>query len=63
MAGVDLDPALLTGRETHERLAARRVLAKDTHGWTVRPASPLTVTEDQLSWAPGQFEVVLQDVG
>ncbi len=44
MDGVDIDPALLTDREMRERLADRGVLAKDTHGWSVRPAPPLTVT-------------------
>src|SRR5664280_1286588 len=31
-AGVDVDPALMTGRELSERLMRRGVLAKDTHG-------------------------------
>jgi ornithine--oxo-acid transaminase len=47
-AGVDVDPALGTGREVCEALARRGVLAKDTHGSTLRLAPPLVVTEAQL---------------
>ncbi|CAM5236421.1 ornithine--oxo-acid transaminase [Streptomyces badius] len=37
-AGVDIDPAIGTGREISERLLAEGVLVKDTHGSTVRLA-------------------------
>ena len=47
-AGVDIDPALGTGREVCEALARRFVLAKDTHGSTIRLAPPLVVTQEQL---------------
>jgi ornithine--oxo-acid transaminase len=50
-AGVDLDPAAGTGRQVCERLMARGVLAKDTHGHTVRLAPPLVVTADEVSFA------------
>ncbi|WP_031055737.1 ornithine--oxo-acid transaminase [Streptomyces ochraceiscleroticus] len=50
-AGVDVDPALGTGREISERLMREGVLVKDTHGSTVRLAPPLTITEDELSSA------------
>jgi len=50
-AGVDVDPALMTGRELCERLAARGVLAKDTHGSTIRLAPPLVVTEAEIDQA------------
>ncbi len=49
-AGVDVAPARGTGRELSERLLARRVLVKDTHGSTIRIAPPLTVTHDDLAW-------------
>ena len=49
-AGVDLDPALGTGRDLCEELARRGVLAKDTHGSTIRLSPPLTISEDDLSW-------------
>ncbi|MGH3263933.1 MAG: ornithine--oxo-acid transaminase [Trebonia sp.] len=40
----------LDGRAVCERLAARGVLAKETHGSTIRLAPPLVITEDELSW-------------
>jgi ornithine--oxo-acid transaminase len=47
-AGLDLDPARGTGRDLCEALLARGVLAKDTHGSTIRLAPPLTITEEDL---------------
>ena len=38
-----------------ERLLDHGVLAKDTHGATIRLAPPLTVHEDDLRWAVGQL--------
>ena len=58
-AGVDIDPALMTGREACERLAARGVLAKDTHGSTIRLAPPLVVSEDDLDHALAQLAAIL----
>ncbi|WP_066585234.1 ornithine--oxo-acid transaminase [Cellulomonas timonensis] len=50
-AGIDVDPAHLTGRELCERLLERGVLAKDTHGSTIRPAPPITIDEQDLDLA------------
>jgi ornithine--oxo-acid transaminase len=47
-AGVDVDPTLMTGRELCERLLSRGVLAKDTHGSTLRLAPPLVVSADDV---------------
>jgi ornithine--oxo-acid transaminase len=47
-AGVEF--ATLGGREVCERLAARGVLAKDTHGTTIRLAPPLVISEEDLDW-------------
>ncbi|MFF5253449.1 ornithine--oxo-acid transaminase [Streptomyces leeuwenhoekii] len=58
-AGVDVDPALGTGREVSERLMREGILVKDTHGSTIRLAPPLTVTEDELRQALGTLEKVL----
>ncbi len=58
-AGVDIDPALMTGRQACERLAEVGVLAKDTHGSTIRLAPPLVVTEDEVNWAVDRFAEVL----
>ncbi|WP_396640980.1 ornithine--oxo-acid transaminase [Microbacterium sp.] len=58
-AGVDIDPAAGTGREVAERLLARGVLVKDTHGQTIRMAPPLVVRATELDWAVEQLRVVL----
>jgi ornithine--oxo-acid transaminase len=58
-AGIDVDPARGTGREVCEELAARGVLAKDTHGSTVRLAPPLVIAEDDLEFALDQLEAVV----
>jgi ornithine--oxo-acid transaminase len=50
-AGLDVDPARFTGRRLTEALLARGVLAKDTHGSTIRLAPPLTIAKDDLDWA------------
>jgi len=60
-AGIDVDPALGTGRDVCERLAARGVLAKDTHGSTIRLAPPLVVASDDLDWAVDQLAAVLAE--
>jgi ornithine--oxo-acid transaminase len=49
-AGLDVDPNIATGRDICERLQARGVLAKDTHGSTLRLAPPLVATEDEIDW-------------
>jgi ornithine--oxo-acid transaminase len=61
-AGIDIDPALGTGREVCERLLAKGVLAKDTHGSTIRLAPPLVVDEDDLRWGVAQLAQILADL-
>ncbi|MEU3511175.1 ornithine--oxo-acid transaminase [Streptomyces longwoodensis] len=58
-AGVDVDPALGTGRAVSERLMREGILAKDTHGSTIRLAPPLTITADELTSALASLEKVL----
>lgn len=58
-AGVDIDPALGTGREIAEKLLARGVLVKDTHGQTIRIAPPIVVRATELDWAVEQLRLVL----
>ncbi|BAL92482.1 putative ornithine aminotransferase [Actinoplanes missouriensis 431] len=60
-AGVDIDPLLMTGRQACERLAERGVLAKDTHGSTIRLAPPLVVTEQDLDHALAQLAEILKN--
>jgi ornithine--oxo-acid transaminase len=57
-AGVEF--ADLAGREACEKLADRGVLAKDTHGSTIRLAPPLIVSEQDLDWAIDQVEAIVR---
>lgn len=50
-AGVDLADHLPSGRWVCEQLARRGVLAKDTHGHTLRLAPPIVVDERELHGA------------
>jgi ornithine--oxo-acid transaminase len=62
-AGIDIDPALGSGRQVCERLMGKGVLAKDTHGSTIRLAPPIVVEADEIDWAVAQLEAVLSDLG
>jgi len=61
-AGIDIDPALGTGRRVAELLAERGVLAKDTHGSTIRLAPPIVVEAAELEWAVDQLAAVLSSL-
>jgi len=61
-AGVDIDPALATGREVCEALMQRGVLVKDTHGSTIRFAPPIVVAPEDLDFAVAQLEAVLEEL-
>ncbi|WP_411121400.1 ornithine--oxo-acid transaminase [Streptomyces sp. x-19] len=58
-AGIDIDPALGTGRTISERLMSEGILVKDTHGSTIRLAPPLTITEPELTTALASLRRVL----
>lgn len=58
-AGIDIDPAVATGREIAERLLARGILVKDTHGQTVRIAPPIVIEPADLDWAVEQLKLSL----
>jgi len=47
-AGLDIDPGLGTGRALSAHLMRRGVLAKDTHGSTIRLAPPLCATSADI---------------
>jgi ornithine--oxo-acid transaminase len=50
-AGIDLAPGGPTGRALCEAMVGEGVLAKDTHGRTIRLSPPLIVTDDELGLA------------
>jgi ornithine--oxo-acid transaminase len=60
--GIDLDPDLATGRELCEALMNRGVLAKDTHGSTIRLSPPLTTSDEDLEWAMDRLAEALDDL-
>jgi ornithine--oxo-acid transaminase len=61
-AGVDVEPSLrMSGRDLCERLAQRGVLAKDTHGSTIRLAPPLVIAEEDLDLGLDVIEETLTD--
>ena len=60
-AGVDIDPAVGTARQVCERMMAAGVLAKDTHGQTVRFAPPIVIEQADLEHAINVLEQVLQE--
>jgi len=59
-AGIDVDPGRGTGREVCEALMARGILAKDTHGQTLRIAPPLVIRESELDRALDELTSVLR---
>jgi ornithine--oxo-acid transaminase len=59
MLAVELHPEVGGARRLVEALRARGVLAKDTHGHTIRIAPPLVIRRDEIDWALEQFEPVL----
>ncbi len=61
-AGVDVDPEVASGRELCERLLARGVLAKDTHGSTIRLAPPLVASEEDVAFMVDALAGALTDV-
>ncbi|TNM38541.1 ornithine--oxo-acid transaminase [Nocardioides albidus] len=60
-AGVDVEPALLTGRQVCEGLMERGVLAKDTHGSTVRFAPPIVASEEDIDLLVTALQAVLEE--
>jgi ornithine--oxo-acid transaminase len=59
MLAVELHAEAGGARRYCDALQARGVLAKDTHGHTIRIAPPLVITRDQVNWALDQFAAVL----
>ena len=54
-AGIDIDPAVGTARDVCMRLLERGILAKDTHGQTVRLAPPIVIDEADLDMLVREF--------
>lgn len=61
--GVDLDPALGTGRQLCEAALKEGLLLKDTHGSTVRMSPPLVVKGEDVAVMLQAFESALRSLG
>lgn len=59
MLAVELVPEAGGARKYCEALKQLGILAKDTHGDTIRIAPPLVITGEQVDWAVEQFAKVL----
>jgi ornithine--oxo-acid transaminase len=57
-AGIEF--ANMSGRDACEQLAERGLLAKDTHGSTIRLAPPLVISAEDLDWAIDQVEALVR---
>ena len=61
-AGAEIDPRFASARDVCDRLLAKGVLSKDTHGTVVRLAPPLVIARADLDIALDLFEETLNDV-
>jgi len=61
--GIEVDTTRVTARHVVDRLLARGILSKDTHGTVVRIAPPLVIAREDLAWAVGQIGEVLRELG
>jgi ornithine--oxo-acid transaminase len=61
-AAAEIDPRFSTGREACERLLAKGVLSKETHGTVVRLAPPLVITRNDLDFALDCLEEVIVEL-
>ncbi|WP_020525015.1 ornithine--oxo-acid transaminase [Catelliglobosispora koreensis] len=59
-AGIDIDPKLMSGRTASLALLERGVLAKDTHGSTIRLAPPIVISEAEIDFAVDALKTVLK---
>ena len=60
MLAVELHREAGDARRYCEALQGRGILAKDTHGYTIRIAPPLVITSDQVDWALDGIEATFR---
>ncbi len=59
MMAIELEPEAGGARAYCDTLKTLGILAKDTHGHTIRLAPPLVITADQVDWAVQKLATVL----
>jgi len=60
--GIEVDARYTTARPVVDRLLARGILSKDTHGTVVRIAPPLNIPRDDLEWAVREIRAVFREL-
>ncbi len=60
--GIEVDPRVTGARPVVDRLLARGILSKDTHGTVIRIAPPLNIAREDLAWAVGEIYAVFADM-
>jgi len=61
--GLEVDRERIAARDVVDRLLARGILSKDTHGTVVRFAPPLVIDRDALDWAVEEVRAVFAELG
>ena len=61
--GIEIDPRRTSARIVVDRLLARGLLSKDTHGTVVRFAPPLVIAKEEIDWAIEQVRAVFDELG
>ena len=61
--GLEVDHERITARDVVDRLLARGILSKDTHGTVVRFAPPLVIDREALDWAVEEVRAVFAELG
>jgi ornithine--oxo-acid transaminase len=59
--GIEVDRAL-GARAVVDRLLARGILSKDTHGTVIRIAPPLNIPREDLAWALAEIRAVFDEI-
>jgi ornithine--oxo-acid transaminase len=60
--GLEVDARRTDARAVVDRLLARGVISKDTHGTVVRFAPPLVIDRAQIDWAVGEVRAVFAEL-
>ena len=60
--GIEVDARVIGARPVVDRLLARGILSKDTHGTVIRIAPPLNIPREDLAWASGEIHAVFEDL-
>jgi ornithine--oxo-acid transaminase len=60
--GLEIDARRTDARAVVDRLLARGIISKDTHGTVVRFAPPLVIDRAQIDWAVGEVRAVFAEL-